>query len=70
MMKSNEELIKLLQTETTHIVKTNVQSLKQAKPILRISLCRGDLVDDWYWQDVRQSFVSHMSALHETSGYG
>ena len=31
MMKNNEELIKLLQTETTHIVKTNEQSLKQAK---------------------------------------
>ena len=37
MMKSNEELIKLLQTETTHIVKMNEQSLKQAKPILRTS---------------------------------
>ena len=46
MTKSYEELIKLLQTETTHIVKTNEQSLKQAKPILRTSSRRGDLVDD------------------------
>ena len=29
MMKNNEELIELLQTETTHIVKTNEQSLMQ-----------------------------------------
>ena len=29
----NEELIKLLQTKTTHIVKTNEQTLKQAKSI-------------------------------------
>ena len=29
-MKSNEELTELLQTEITHIVKTNEQSLKQA----------------------------------------
>ena len=35
MMKSNEELSKLLQTETTHIMKTNEQSLIQARPILR-----------------------------------
>ena len=44
MMKSNEELIKLLQTESTHIVKTNERSLKQAKPILRTSSRRGDPV--------------------------
>ena len=37
MTKNDEELIKMLQTETTHIVKTNEQSLKQAKPILRTS---------------------------------
>ena len=30
-MKSNEELIQLLQTETTHIMKTNEQSLIQGK---------------------------------------
>ena len=46
MMKSNEELIELLQTEIAHIVKTNEQSLKQAKPILRTSSRRGDPVDD------------------------
>ena len=46
MMMSNEELIKLPQTETTHIVKTNEQSPKQAKPILRTSARRGDPVDD------------------------
>ena len=57
--EDNEELIKLLQTETTHIVKTNEQSLKQAKPILRTSSRRGDPVDDCYWQDVRQRLVSH-----------
>ena len=45
MTKSNEELIELLQTETTHIVKTSEQSLKQAKPILRTSSRRGDPVD-------------------------
>ena len=45
-MKSNEELIELLQTQTAHIVKTNEQSPKQAKPILRTSLRRGDPVDD------------------------
>ena len=32
-MKSNEELIELFQTETTHIMKTNEQLLIQAKPI-------------------------------------
>ena len=31
MLKSNEELIKLLQTETTHIVKKNEQSLNKQK---------------------------------------
>ena len=36
-MKSNEELIELLQTETTHIMKTNEQSLIQTKPILKTS---------------------------------
>ena len=45
-MKNNEELIKLLQTETTHIVKTNGRSPKQAKPILKTSSRRGDPVDD------------------------
>ena len=35
MMKRNEELIELLQTETTHNMKTNEQSLNQAKPILK-----------------------------------
>ena len=46
MTKSNEELIMLLPTETTHIVMTNEHSLKQAKPILKTSSRRGDLVDD------------------------
>ena len=69
MMKNNEELIKLLQTETAHIVKTNEQSLKQTKPILRTSSRRSDPVDDWYWQDVRQRLVSHIWALYEISGY-
>ena len=46
MMKINKELIELLQTETTHLMKTNEQSLKQAKPILKTSSRRGDLVDD------------------------
>ena len=46
MLKSNEELIKLLQTETSHIVKTNEQSLKQARPILKTSSRRGDPIDD------------------------
>ena len=59
-MKSNEELIELLQTETTHTMKTNEQSLKQAKPILKTSSRRGDPVDDRYWQDVRQRLVSHI----------
>ena len=54
MMKINEEIIKMLQTETTHFVKTNGRSLKQAKPILRTSSRKGDPVDDRYWQDVRQ----------------
>ena len=45
-MKSNFELIELLQTEITHIVKTNEQSLKQEKPILRTFSRRGDPVDD------------------------
>ena len=45
-MKSNEELIELLQTDTTHIMKTNEQSLIQTKPILKISSRRGDPVDD------------------------
>ena len=43
-MKSNEVLIELLQTETTHTMKTNEQSLKQAKPILKTSSRRGDPV--------------------------
>ena len=30
-MKSNEELTELLQTETTHIMKTNEQSLDSSK---------------------------------------
>ena len=46
MMKSNEELTELLQTQTTHITKTNEQSLIQAKPILKTSSRRGDPVDD------------------------
>ena len=46
MTKINEELTELLQTEITHIVKTNEQSLKQAKPILKTSSRRGDPVDD------------------------
>ena len=46
MVKSNKELIKLLQTETPHIVKTNEESLKQTKPILKTSSRRGDPVDD------------------------
>ena len=45
-MKSNEELIKLLQTETAHTMKTNEQSLIQTKPILKTSSRRGDPVDD------------------------
>ena len=45
-MKCSEELVELLQTETTHIMKTNEQSLIQAKPILRTSSRRGDPVDD------------------------
>ena len=45
-MKNNEELFELLQTETTHLVQTNDQSLKQAKPILRISSRKGDPVDN------------------------
>ena len=45
-MKSNEELTELLQTETTHIMKTNEQSLTQAKPILKTFSRRGDPVDD------------------------
>ena len=45
IMKSDGELIKLLQTETTHIV-TNEQSLKQAKTILKTSSRRSDPVDD------------------------
>ena len=46
MMKINEELTELLQTEITRIVKTNEQSLKQAKPVLKTSSRRGDPVDD------------------------
>ena len=46
MMKNNEELIELVQTETTHRVKMDEQSPKQAKPILRTSLRRSDQVDD------------------------
>ena len=45
-IKSNEELIELLQTETTYLVTTNEHSLKQAKPILKTSSRRGDPVDD------------------------
>ena len=46
MMKSTEELVELLQTETTHLVQTTEQSPKQAKPILRTSSRRSDPVDD------------------------
>ena len=46
MMKINEELTELPQTETTHNAKTNEQSLEQAKPILKTSSRRGDPVDD------------------------
>ena len=46
MMKINEELTELLPTETAHIMKTNEQSLIQAKPILKTSSRRGDPVDD------------------------
>ena len=67
LMKSNEELVELLQSETAHLVKTNEQPPKQAKPILRTSSRRGDPVDDCFWQDVRQR---HIWALHEISGYG
>ena len=45
-MKSNEELAELLQTETNHIMKTNEQSLTQAKPILKTSSRRCDPGDD------------------------
>ena len=45
-MKSNEELIELLQTEALVIMKTNEQSLIQAKPILKTSSRTGDPVDD------------------------
>ena len=56
-MKSDEELIELLQTETTHIMKTNEQSLIQAKPILkplhaeaiRLTIDIGKMCDrGWY----------------------
>ena len=46
MMKIKEELTELLPTETTHLMKTNEQSLIQEKPILKTSSCRGDPVDD------------------------
>ena len=46
MLKIIEELTELLQTETTHIMKTNEQSLIQTKPILKTSSRRGDPVDD------------------------
>ena len=46
MMKINEELSELLPTETTHLMKTNEQSLIQAKPIVNTSSRRGDPVDD------------------------
>ena len=46
MMKINEELTELLQTETTHIMKTNEQSLTQTKPILKTFSRRGYPVDD------------------------
>ena len=36
MMKINEELTELLPTDITHIMKTNEQSLIQAKPILKL----------------------------------
>ena len=45
-MKSNEELIELFQTETTHIMKKNGRSLIQAKPILKTSSRRRNPVDD------------------------
>ena len=57
MMKINEELTELLQTETTHIMKTNEQSLKQAKRILktfhaeviRLTIDIGKMCDrGWY----------------------
>ena len=60
MMKINEELIELLQTDITHSMKTNEQSLIQANPILKTSSRKGDPVDGWYWQDVRQRLVSHI----------
>ena len=44
-MKSNEELIQLLQTETPLILVTNEQSLIRAKPILKTSSRRGDPVN-------------------------
>ena len=46
MMTVNEELTELLQTETTHIMKTNEQSPTQTNAILKTSSRRGDPVDD------------------------
>ena len=46
MLKIKEELTELFLTETTHLVKTNEQSLIQTKPILKTSSRRGDPVDD------------------------
>ena len=68
MMKGSEELIKLLQTETTHIVKTNEQSLKQAKPILRTSSRAIEvgithlitLRNIWIWLMVVRTWVLRM----------
>ena len=66
MMKNSEELIRLLQTEITHIVKTNEQSLKQAKPILRTSSRRGDPVDDFILaRCATEVGITHLSILRD-----
>ena len=58
IMKIIEELTELLPTETTHIMKTNEQSLKQAKPncenpfhaeVIRLTIDIGKMCDrSWY----------------------
>ena len=76
-MKSNEELIELLQTETTHIVKTNEQSLKHAKPILRTSHAEviGLTIDigkmcDRGWYHTSEHFTKHLDMADDGTNVG
>ena len=62
MMKNNEELIELLQTEISHTVKTNEQSLNQAPPhaeVIRLTIDIDKMCDrGWYYTS--EHFTKHL----------